>query len=243
MSSVQVIANTKQGTLKALTDVTGLAVLDNVSDTINVTVAKKNYVGAAHKIFLDTDKTLMTALIDTVQTRNGINGTGTENVVVNSYELKRVFAVNPLVIKNPQLFDVQSSWPNMNIPVDASSFSAVDTVKIWNYLNWRNDFIGKTMFVHGKVTEYAGRGITLVPSATLNYTGSLLVGDYLLNSVCNLTSTLLDWVVLHETGWHGLIAFDADHNVGYTPSNYNMEHIKPTAKMSSIWIWVINCSS
>lgn len=220
LSSVQVIANTKQGTLKALTDVNGLAVFDNVSDTINVTVAKKNYVGAAHKIFLDVDKTLMTALIDTVQTRNGVNGTGTENVAINSVEMKKVFNVSSTYIHNPILFDVQSAWPNMNIPVDASAFSASDTVKIWNYLSWRNDFIGKTVYIHGKVQRDKDRGILLLPNATYGTVPEMVQGDYYFESVCKLKSDLLEYAVLHEISWHGT-AKVSDTNVGYHPSNYS----------------------
>jgi hypothetical protein len=117
VSGAQVVLNTKHGTIKNITDDNGISIFSNINDTVEVSIAKDNYISATHKIPVNSDTEFTGALLDRVQTRTGTNNTGTDTASIHPNEFKGVFGVDEIIEKNPKLFDVQSTWPNYNVPV------------------------------------------------------------------------------------------------------------------------------
>jgi len=156
-------------------------------------------------------------LLDKTQYRNGT--TSSDTVTARADEMKSVSNVGQSR-RNPILLQTTKAVVD-SIPTQVVGFSSADSTRIWDMLNWRNDYSGRKMFIPGTVAEMVDRGIRIETSETGSNTDGFWTTEHkhLFNSICYLSDPSLEFLTLHEVSFHGLI-YDVGHGTIYSPTNY-----------------------
>lgn len=223
LPNVEVVATDGSGSTKLNTDGTGTAVFNKTGNT-EFRIAKDNYLGAKQLFNVASDTTFHFPLICKEYIRNGTDTTGIDTVETRADELQSVHHIDNIQL-NPILMNVEANWPNFNIPVMISSnFSDADSIKIRDWLTWRNNYSGKTLFNFAAFDTTASsteQGIYMYPG-TSNSTGIRLTGDskYILQAGCKLIAPNPGSTsILKEASFRAL-TYPSGNAIIYTPTNY-----------------------